>query len=247
MQEPAAFVSPQSGPYSSIPPEPSESLPQPTGELRSVIGFGRAAIVLIWLPVVADLGFYLAARNTHDVVRDYQAGTAQMGDLGRADEITGSIAIASVALLVLTALVFLIWLWRARVNSELLCQARHARSRGWVWGGWICPVVNLWFPFQVVRDVWKASHPDAAPEGYNMHNMPFTKVVGWWWVFFLLDNVIDYYIFVKESSEITTEVLDAIVTAEAMSTVVSAIAAILITCLVVQISRWQQSRLPAMA
>lgn len=219
------------------------SPPQPSGTLRAVTGLGRAAIVLIWLLVAVDLAFYLVARNAQEAMLGYQSGELGVASLARADQVIAATGFIGIALLLAAALVFLLWLWRARVNSELLCQAQHVRSRGWVWGAWICPVVNLWFPFQIVRDTWKASHPDAAPEGYNMHRMPFTKVLGWWWLFFLLDNVVDYFIIVTEAGEVSAESLGTIANAEAVSTLVSAVAAILITRLILQISRWQEPRL----
>ena len=37
--------------------------------------------------------------------------------------------------------------------------SEHARRSGWAWGGWVTPVVALWFPFQVVRDVRQAVSP----------------------------------------------------------------------------------------
>jgi hypothetical protein len=44
-----------------------------------------------------------------------------------------------------------------RANVELICHARHRRVRGWAIGSSVCPVVNLWFPFMVVDDVYRAS------------------------------------------------------------------------------------------
>ena len=52
------------------------------------------------------------------------------------------------------------WLHRARKNAEAFNPSfHHTRSAGWAWGGWICPIVNLWFPFQVVRDTYRAVTP----------------------------------------------------------------------------------------
>jgi uncharacterized protein DUF4328 len=71
------------------------------------------------------------------------------------------------------------WLFRARKNAELMEPRRHfSRSAGWAWGGWVCPVVNLWFPFQVVRDTHKALSP-----------LSTVPLVGWWWGFFLVQNM----------------------------------------------------------
>lgn len=56
-------------------------------------------------------------------------------------------------------IVFVIWLMRARENAENLSPYPHRRTRGWLFGGWLVPVVNLWFPKQIVDDIWRASSP----------------------------------------------------------------------------------------
>ena len=67
------------------------------------------------------------------------------------------------------------WLHRARRNAEALEPGRpHVRRAGWAWGGWVTPVVALWFPFQVVRDVRRALSPLAS-----------TALIGCWWSLFL--------------------------------------------------------------
>ncbi|GAA1959321.1 hypothetical protein GCM10009798_18590 [Nocardioides panacihumi] len=67
------------------------------------------------------------------------------------------------------------WLVGMRRNAEAIAPgAPHRRSIGWVWGGWVCPVVSLWFPYQVVRDIIRATRPAG--------RLP----VGWWWTAFLV-------------------------------------------------------------
>ncbi len=73
-----------------------------------------------------------------------------------------------------------LWLWRARTNVEVLSPtAPQARRRGWIWGGWLTPVVGLWFPYQLVRDALRvrSHHPSSGSR------------VGWWWGAFLLASV----------------------------------------------------------
>jgi Domain of unknown function (DUF4328) len=56
------------------------------------------------------------------------------------------------------SILFLVWFYRARINAE-----RHGypqrRARGWAFWGWIVPIVNLWFPFQIMGDIWRAGLP----------------------------------------------------------------------------------------
>jgi TRAP-type C4-dicarboxylate transport system permease small subunit len=71
------------------------------------------------------------------------------------------------------------WLHRARRNAEVLePSARHARRSGWAWGGWVTPVVALWFPFQVVRDVRRALTPVAT-----------SGLIAFWWVLFVATEI----------------------------------------------------------
>ncbi|MFC0545379.1 DUF4328 domain-containing protein [Kutzneria chonburiensis] len=80
-------------------------------------------------------------------------------------------------LFVLAGVAFIGWLWRARANAELLVGPHGQRlTREWVIGSWFCPVVNLWFPYQVVVDVWRASAPD--------RGCLRDGLVVWWWMTF---------------------------------------------------------------
>ncbi|MFI9381627.1 DUF4328 domain-containing protein [Kutzneria sp. NPDC052558] len=80
--------------------------------------------------------------------------------------------------MLVAAVAFVMWLWRARANAELLVGPHGQRlTREWVIGAWICPVVNLWFPYQVVVDVWRASTPNRDRAG---------GLVMWWWVAFVV-------------------------------------------------------------
>jgi hypothetical protein len=49
---------------------------------------------------------------------------------------------------------------------------QHERARGWIWAGWLVPIVAVWFPFQVVRDIRKTVELD------GQKRMPAT---GLWW------------------------------------------------------------------
>ncbi|GAB7191290.1 hypothetical protein NUM3379_19970 [Kineococcus sp. NUM-3379] len=76
------------------------------------------------------------------------------------------------------ALVVWRWLEAVRANAEVLSPgAHHARSRSWTRLAWIAPVVSWWFPYQVVRDVARASSP-AAPDASG-------PLLATWWALWL--------------------------------------------------------------
>ena len=56
------------------------------------------------------------------------------------------------------SILFVVWFRRARINAE--CSGyRQRRARGWAFWGWIVPIVSLWFPFQIMGDIWRAGLP----------------------------------------------------------------------------------------
>jgi len=70
-------------------------------------------------------------------------------------------------------IVFVIWLYRARVNAEGRGWPQRWSPR-WAVGAWFAPVVNLWYPFQIMADIWRAGLPPQARK--NRAVLP-----GIWW------------------------------------------------------------------
>lgn len=59
-----------------------------------------------------------------------------------------------------------LWLSECRKFAVAVNPAyHHARGAAWVWLGWVVPVVALWFPHQVVRDLRRSTIRDASGIG----------------------------------------------------------------------------------
>jgi hypothetical protein len=73
---------------------------------------------------------------------------------------TEPLVVLSRVVLAATAILFLAWFRRARINAER-SGWRQRRARAWVILGWIIPFANLWVPFQLMGDIWRAGLPPA--------------------------------------------------------------------------------------
>jgi hypothetical protein len=82
-----------------------------------------------------------------------------------------AVASAGAVVTAVCAIVFLFWLDRVRDNAKALSGADPRYGYGWLWLGWIVPVVNLWIPRGVVADVHRSVFPE--------RRLP--TVVNWWW------------------------------------------------------------------
>jgi len=79
------------------------------------------------------------------------------------------------------SIVFVVWFHRARINAERLGY-RQRHSPGWTFWGWLIPLVNLWFPFQIMGDIWRAG----LRERQRKHGAPLPAL---WWTCWLASGV----------------------------------------------------------
>ena len=170
--------------------EPNEPYPGPTGEptpagAAPAYGAAYGAAQPYYAPSTAGrpkdlrltgwLSVGAAAAVTVSSIVDAMLVGGAIRDPG-VEETTsllyGAKALLYFLLLVGAYVVTCLWLTQARDNARTIDpEFHHARRSGWIWGGWVCPIVNFWFPFQVVRDVYRpaAREPGASP------------TIGLWW------------------------------------------------------------------
>jgi hypothetical protein len=142
--------------------------PQPPKDLTvlAVLAFASAALATLFTAVYASV-VARAVRTGGDESIDWSVGVYYVGNMLTFVALLGAWVAGSM------------WLFRARKNAEVLApRFQHTRSSGWAWGGWMCPIVFLWFPFQVVRDVQRAVTP-----------LSVSSLIGWWWALFLATGV----------------------------------------------------------
>lgn len=93
----------------------------------------------------------------------------------------GLTAVVWLPSMVLAGVLAMVWTWRVRVNADELSPFYPVLPRAWAWAGWITPIVSLWFPYSILRDVDKADKAALDPA----HALPARAPVAWWWRFYL--------------------------------------------------------------
>ncbi|MFB7950432.1 DUF4328 domain-containing protein [Kitasatospora phosalacinea] len=82
-----------------------------------------------------------------------------------------------------SAAVFLPWMYRVRVNAEVIYPHGQQHARVLAVVGWFIPFAGIWFPWRIANDVWRAS----APTGEHGVPQPVpARVVHAWWVSLML-------------------------------------------------------------
>ncbi|MEV7770977.1 DUF4328 domain-containing protein [Kitasatospora sp. NPDC086791] len=206
---------------------------------RAVTGLSVAATVLILLSLLYSVLLTVSDWRVYLVVEHYLAGTATLEEAQSADDFSSFFTWWKGLLVIVAAgVVFLVWLWRARINAESLGGPdSQRRVRGWVVGSWMTPVANLWIPYLIVTDIWKASAP--------RRSAPGALLVVWWGAWVIGGYVGQSYTYLVMKDSLTEDDLRRAVYLSTVSTVLYVLAGVLILYTVHRISTWQTLRRPA--
>ena len=79
----------------------------------------------------------------------------------------------------IAAIPWLLWQFRAHANLRALGVSGLKYSPGWAVGWWFVPFANIVVPFLVMRELWKASDPDAS--SLDWIGRRATALLGLWW------------------------------------------------------------------
>ncbi|WP_238162812.1 DUF4328 domain-containing protein [Kribbella capetownensis] len=226
-------------------PDQEDWQPHAAEEFQHVGPVGKLAIGLLGASTITHLLSTWSDWNTYSVVHRYLGGMPNVddADLNRADAIAKVTAVPNVIVSVAAAVVFVIWLWRARVNSEVFCQADHRRSHGWVLASWFCPGPNLWYPKQIVDDVWLASDPKTPVYADDLRRFRTPALTSVWWVAWIgalaFDVVVRRFLMWMEA---TVGSLRGIALAGTASLVLTAVSAVAATMVIRRINTMQTTR-----
>lgn len=92
----------------------------------------------------------------------------------------GGITALGFLLLYLSGIVlFCVWVYRANQNTDVLVSSGSEFTPGWAVGWFFVPIANIFKPFQVVSEIYRASDPQADPDYWSIAPVPmYIKI--WW-------------------------------------------------------------------
>jgi hypothetical protein len=158
----------------------------------AVAGFRNSGSLTRWLVILLWVNICFAAisgaSGLIDVKLwlDFQAGIELTNEQADIHELRQQI-IATLYFLenIPLVVVFCIWIYRANYNVRQLGAADMQFSPGWAVGWYFVPIMNLWKPYQVMKEIWQASANPA-----RWQDEPRGSILPLWWTFFLLSAAV---------------------------------------------------------
>ena len=148
---------------------------------------------------------------------------------------------------IFAAVAFLMWIHRVHRNLPALGARRLQYSPGWAVGYFFIPILNLFRPYQVTKEIWRGSDPQAAfSEHSGLSEISTPALLPIWWTFWIVANLAGR---ASARMSLRAESLDEMITSSwvtLVADIASAVAAVLALRLVFEIDRNQEQKASAL-
>ena len=150
---------------------------------------------------------------------------------------------------VVVVIVFLVWQNRVLENLSVLCLQRRF-STTWALWSWFIPIINLFKPYQAMKEIWEGSHPQSLHlDDGHWQSVPVrvSRLFGFWWAFWLI-TLFCYWIsrpFTRAPAATIEEAISqsiSIYEYTALGLVFLLVAGMLLAVVVIQITRNQERK-----
>src|SRR5690606_7253497 len=112
------------------------------------------------------------------------------------------IGILYLIVFIISAVIFIQWFRRAYYNLNIRTNCNH--SEGWAAGSWFVPIISLYRPYQIMKEMWYKTSDliNSTTYGYVANS---TLVIGLWWTLCIISNTIGNYVLKTAFKETTLE------------------------------------------
>jgi hypothetical protein len=110
------------------------------------------------------------------------------GDAERLSTIGATLRVAQyvqITVYAITAVLFLAWLFRLRINVRALGVRKLEFARAWSLLGFLVPILNVVRPYQVIAEVWRASDPSVI-DSFEWKSVEAPQFLALWWGTFVI-------------------------------------------------------------
>lgn len=153
----------------------------------------QTAISLIWVVLAIEMFQIASSVLLLNTLHDQRQGlyvsenTILFNDLRE-----GLCAMLYLVAFLLSGITFIKWFRRAYANLHQMVDNSDTLicSEGWAAGSWFVPILNLFRPYQIMKDLYVEAKQVIVQKGHSISAAYKTTYVGWWWMLWLLSGFI---------------------------------------------------------
>lgn len=155
----------------------------------------KNAITLIWIVLALEIISAISGYFQYDLLQT----AANCGEISTEaatanDTREQVITIIYLIVYIISAVTFIQWFRRAYFNLHQKVT-RLAQTEGWAAGSWFVPIVSLYRPYQIMKELYQETKELLNKKGISINTNFTTSSLGWWWALWIISNGIGQFIF----------------------------------------------------
>jgi len=154
---------------------------------------GKIAVVCMWLIIFSCTASIFTNLFLQDyIVEIYSLAEYEEMDLTGEDIILFMVSLTWPVAFLFSSISFLVWFYRARINLERAGLTGFKHTPKWAVWGFIIPILSLFRPFQVMKEVWGGSkYLSGTTTAESWQKVTESSLVNIWWGMVIFMIVMD--------------------------------------------------------
>lgn len=215
----------------------SENPPRPFRDPRKLVACLKVGLVLDLL--LGLLGMWFTWEQMGLLSQIIGGAEVPEATLELSDTRLGSLGIAIMVVWFSVMVLFLRWTYVTKVNAIALGARDMKHSPGWSVGYYFIPILNLFRPYQALKETFQASHPGFKE---NWQEAPTPGILPVWWTLWLLSSVASRLAMRTSMNAETVEELLEAARIDLWSTLLALPLTIVVLLIVTTLTSWQSAK-----
>ena len=171
----------------------------------------KNSLIAFYVLGIIQIAFIISSFLQYSLLKRMEKGNYTKDEATANDVRHMAIAYTNVAIYFACIVLFIMWFRRAYNNLNLSERVTTKYPEGWAAGAWFVPFLNLARPYFIMQEIWGKTQEAT----HNLITYKSSKIVGWWWVVWIINNIGTNFInrYFKESNveELITSTIASII------------------------------------
>ena len=167
----------------------------------------KNAITMIWFVFALEIVSLISGYMQYDLLQFAANGGEISTDTANVNDTREQIiAILYLIVYIISGVTFIQWFRRAYFNLHIRVN-RLSHSEGWAAGSWFVPVINLFRPYQIMKELYHETINLLVKKGFIANDSLSTEYLGPWWALWIINNFLGQAVFRSSINSSTVDEL----------------------------------------
>ena len=164
-------------------------------ELRPNAERAKNAILLVWIVTAIEVVSFLSGYMQYNLLVSVQNGGDISDDVATSNDLREQIiGIVLLVATVISIITFIQWFRRAYFNLHQQVDGL-SWSEGWAAGAWFVPVLSLFRPYQIMKELYVQTNHLLVHRGFGITDRLSFSAIGWWWALWITSSILGQIVF----------------------------------------------------